>query len=208
MGLEVEAAKRAVGARCGQDEAETLRLVADALTSAGLCAAGPWGKAEGHGDAVAVKAPDGLVEEWHVVAFTNGCWTGDPYRNAWPSKRGPPPSTPCGDPAPPPFGRWNQRCPAPHGQWFHCTPLVGPDDAYCALIGYTDGRTYCPVRHEGHPERTECERLVVGGDPLWRSDGRTVVKPDNPYMARCSGCSVLEVCLADGTGCQRGAARR
>jgi hypothetical protein len=33
------------------------------------------------------------------------------------------------------------------------TPLIGPDAEYCRKIGFTDGRSFCPVRTEGTPDR-------------------------------------------------------
>jgi hypothetical protein len=41
------------------------------------------------------------------------------------------------------------------------TPLVGPDGSYCLSIGFTDGRTICPLRPEGAADRLACE--------LWRA---------------------------------------
>src|SRR5574340_917553 len=33
------------------------------------------------------------------------------------------------------------------------TPIVGPDIDYCRQIGFDDGRSFCPVRPEGAPDR-------------------------------------------------------
>jgi hypothetical protein len=41
------------------------------------------------------------------------------------------------------------------------TPLVGPNGEYCLSIGFTDGRTICPLRPEGAADREACE--------LWRT---------------------------------------
>lgn len=75
----VSAARDAVGDRCGRNVQESLALVADELRRAGLCASGPWV------DAVAVLAPDGLWEEHHAVAYTDGCLTHPErgYKGAW-----------------------------------------------------------------------------------------------------------------------------
>jgi hypothetical protein len=79
LGAQVGAAKDKVGDRCGKNIQESLALVAGALREQGLCASGPWV------DAVAVKAPDGLYEEHHVVAYGTGCFTATPngYKGAW-----------------------------------------------------------------------------------------------------------------------------
>ena len=57
------------------------------------------------------------------------------------------------------------------------TPLVGPA-SYCAAIGFTDGRTRCPVRQEGATDRSACETDAVGR-PLWSGPGQ--VDPANQY---------------------------
>lgn len=71
------------------------------------------------------------------------------------------------------------------------TPLVGPDRNYCAAIGYTDGRRFCPTRPEGHPERGACDALIIGAaadtgriGPTWTTVVGTEAKP----------------CLKDATG--------
>jgi hypothetical protein len=76
---QVSAAKDAVGDRCGRNVQESLALVAGKLREQGLCASGPWV------DAVVVRAPDGLYEEHHVVAYGTGCFTqtGNGYKGAW-----------------------------------------------------------------------------------------------------------------------------
>ena len=44
--------------------------------------------------------------------------------------------------------------------------------------------------------------MRIDGKPLWRSDGE-VQLTDNPFQAKCSNCSWLEICAGDGTACQR-----
>ena len=76
------------------------------------------------------------------------------------------------------------------------TPLVGPDAGYCATVGFTDGRRFCPVRPEGNPERFACEQLISGKaedtgryGPTWRRNGELCDgsvncsnHPDNQYL--------------------------
>ena len=76
------------------------------------------------------------------------------------------------------------------------TPIVGPDAEYCAKIGFTDGRTFCPVRMEGNPERSACETYVTGRaqdtgrpGPTWTVNGSSCTgrpvcenSPDNQYQ--------------------------
>jgi len=92
------------------------------------------------------------------------------------------------------------------------TPLVGPDDAYCRRIGFTDGRRFCPTRPEGHPERSACDALVSGSaadtgrpGPTWRANGRPCVfangcenHPDNQYLAFAYGPGTYSACVASG----------
>jgi hypothetical protein len=77
----------------------------------------------------------------------------------------PPPASAggCGQPLPPPLSSFNVKV---HQRgtdaWIlDSTPLVA-DAKYCAAIGFTDGRSSCPVRPEGNPEREACELYVVG----------------------------------------------
>jgi hypothetical protein len=58
------------------------------------------------------------------------------------------------------------------------TPLVGPDVDYCRQIGFTDSRSYCPMRPEGNPQRSACELYAIGRakdtgrpGPTWYRDG-------------------------------------
>jgi hypothetical protein len=69
----------------------------------------------------------------------------------------------CGTPLPPALARINVKV---HlrgsAAWtLDSTPLVGPDAAYCASIGFPD-RDVCPVRPEGNPERSACELYAMG----------------------------------------------
>ena len=87
--------------------------------------------------------------------------------------------------------------------------------AYCRAIGFTDGRAFCPVRPEGHPERLACEAAVVGrasdtgrAGPTWSADGRRCTGPDggtsclnhreNQYLAFAYGAGVFRACAASG----------
>ncbi len=210
---QLEESKAIVGDRCGTDPNETLALLAQAALGLGYCASGPWD------DEVAFLADDGLTEGYHAVSFGNGCYTGNPERDAWSHDEVGPPPGECGAPTPPPLHHFNLK---PGTPWHSATPLVGADPAYCAAVGFTDGRAICSVRPDcsgpscEFKDREACETLVVGGDPLWRTDGRLIVKGDNPYLARCclpentggncSGapvCTYLEVCNTAGAQCVR-----
>jgi hypothetical protein len=130
----------------------------------------------------------------------------------------------CGGPAPPSISRVKVAVlnTQPARRVLNATPLVGPDEAYCRLIGYTDGRLFCPVRPEGHPEREACEALQVGratdtgrAGPTWTADGRPCLgrtggascqnHPDNQFLVIAFGTGIFEACTASGT-CGRYAA--
>ena len=64
------------------------------------------------------------------------------------------------------------------------TPIVGPDVAYCAAIGYTDGRSLCPVRTESAPDRKACENWRVGKAKDTGRAGPTWTKADGSF---CTG---------------------
>ncbi len=210
---QLEAAKGAVGDRTGQPWLETLALLAEAVNAAGGCSAGPWD------DEVVILADDGLHEGYHAVSSRDGGYTGRPERSVWSYDTPVPPPGTCGLPLPPALHHFNLKCGTP---WCDSTPIVGPDVAYCAAVGFTDGRSFCAVRPDcsgpgcEFKDRVACERLVVGGDPLWRTDGRLVIKGDNPSRARCClpssagakcrdapSCSYIDVCTTAGFQCAR-----
>lgn len=97
----------------------------------------------------------------------------------------------CGSPTPPALSRINVTVHLRGGEaWvIDSTPIVGPDLGYCATIGFTDGRSFCPVRLEGNPERGACELYVTGRaadtgrpGPTWYLDGSFCTGP-------ASGCA-------------------
>jgi hypothetical protein len=76
----------------------------------------------------------------------------------------PPAGSGCGKPYPPMITRFQASIHQKDvGFWqIDSTPLVGPDYSYCLEIGFTDGRTICPVRPEGAPDREACELWRIG----------------------------------------------
>ncbi len=110
----------------------------------------------------------------------------------------PPAGSGCGKPYPPPVSEFAAKVHiyGPSYLTLDSTPLVGPDPVYCATIGYTDGRSFCPVRIEHGPEREACEAWRVGRaedtgryGPTWRFKGQYCSgqasgcenHPDNQY---------------------------
>ncbi len=126
-------------------------------------------------------------------------------------------SSTCGAPAPPPVSRMNVKLHGSSGdrKVLDSTPLVGPDVAYCARIGFTDGRPFCPVRTEGDPERQACEAARVGRatdtgrpGPTWSANGKRcdgpdggascMNHPDNQYLVFAYGSGTFRACTASG----------
>ena len=121
----------------------------------------------------------------------------------------------CGSPLPPALSALNVKIHQRGGDaWLlDSTPLVGPDAAYCAKIGFTDGRAVCPVRQEGNAEREACELYVVGRatdtgrpGPTWTSSsggfctGRSsgCENADNQYQLRIFQGGVFKACGRNG----------
>jgi hypothetical protein len=93
------------------------------------------------------------------------------------------------------------------------TPLVS-GAKYCAKIGFTDGRTRCPVRPEGHPERHACEAYAVGlaedtgrTGPTWTRNSSYCTDedhsgcenhPDNQYLLWAYKSGFYEACVKGG----------
>jgi hypothetical protein len=134
----------------------------------------------------------------------------------------PPPADPagaasfgCGAPIPPEISRLNVKVHVKGDDFWtlDSTPLVGPNAGYCTQIGYTDGREYCPVRPEGHPEREGCEAWAVGTasdtgrvGPTWTRNGSACSgrasgcenAPDNQYLVRAWAGGTFRACARNG----------
>ena len=91
----------------------------------------------------------------------------------------PPAGSGCGKPYPPKVTRFQCKVHVIASEFYtlDSTPLVGPDAAYCASVGFTDGRSICALRPEGTPDRMACENWRVGKakdtgrlGPTWTND--------------------------------------
>jgi hypothetical protein len=102
----------------------------------------------------------------------------------------PPSASGCGSPTPPPLSRVNVKVHIRGADtWvIDSTPLVGPDAVYCAKIGFTDGRSFCPVRPEGNPERGACEEYVTGRAADTGRPGPTWYLGGGFCTGRAAGC--------------------
>jgi hypothetical protein len=208
MKPQVDAAKAAVGDRCGfigpceggPGEPEghhcqqnvTLGLIAAELRKQNLCASGPWA------DAVAVRNPQGLWQEFHAVAFGTGCMSTDPGQN-------PKNTWSYGGTAPAPG-------PSPSPTCSVDVPTV--DEIACKLHQATNHIYDCtpkangrPILLEGNPERDACEAKSCGGTPTFSitqpEQSLTLVSPwrDNPYQFQLKGSGTAQVhCTCPAAG--------
>jgi len=121
----------------------------------------------------------------------------------------------CGDPVPPELSSINVKIHIKGDEaWIiDSTPLVGPNAAYCAKIGFTDGRQFCPVRPEGNAQREACELYVTGRakdtgrpGPTWTFGGSFCTgpamgcknHPDNQYQALVYRGGLIKACGKNG----------
>jgi hypothetical protein len=186
------------GYRVKDKEAYLVGLVGN-LRAAGLCAERDADDAA----LQAVRVKDGSEYSVDVDTLTSsGHMTQGSaiYRNtcrpsAFPVDRGadaPPVGSGCGRPYPPPISRFNCKVHIRTTEYYtlDSTPLVGPNPDYCNAVGFTDGRTICPVRVDGSPDRKACENWRVGQardtgrwGPTWtKADGTACTGP-------ASGCA-------------------
>jgi hypothetical protein len=100
----------------------------------------------------------------------------------------PPIGSGCGRPYPPPVTRINCKIHTKGPEYYtlDSTPIVGHNAAYCASVGFTDGRSLCPVRPEGWADREACEAWRVGNaqdtgrpGPTWRRNGSFCTGPES-----------------------------
>ena len=171
------------------------------LQAAGLCA--QRDPDDYSYEQIQVKSENGFSEDFDVLLSSGHVWHNQSsYRRtcipaSFPVERSadlPPIGSGCGRPYPPPI----------HHFWVHelakretftvvdSTPVVGPDLAYCTALGYTDGRQFCAVRPDGHPERLACENWRVG---VAEDNGRP-----GPTWRHASGSRSF--CTGEASGCE------
>jgi hypothetical protein len=197
-----------------------LQGLVDELRKAGLCAEQDY---DG-GETVSVKDSNDFSEDFDVLlsdgfirrgfgAYRQTCTPAafplDPDPNA------PPRGSGCFKPYPPPVTRLkvSLHFKTQPAYTLDSTPQVGPDVAYCAAVGYTDGRSICPVRPEGYPDREACEAWRVGKaadtgrvGPTWDFEGQPCTGPEsgcenspvNQYQVLAYEGGTYEACAANG----------
>jgi hypothetical protein len=139
---------------------------------------------------------------------------------AFPVDRGdlPPAGSGCGAPYPPPISRMSCKLHFEGGEYatLDSTAIVGHDLAYCATVGFTDGRSLCPVRPETSPERVPCETWRVGyaqdtgrPGPTWTVGGKFCTgkgsgcenHPTNQHQLLVYASGSYQVCAQTGSCC-------
>ncbi len=132
----------------------------------------------------------------------------------------PPAGSGCGKPYPPMITRFTAKIHLKEkDSWtVDATPLVGPNGDYCLSIGFTDGRTICPIRPEGADDRLACEMWRSGTardtgqpGPTWTvifKDGTTSYctgptgpcdhHPAGPFSVRAFKGGLYQVCSEAG----------
>jgi hypothetical protein len=139
--------------------------------------------------------------------------TPGPTPEPTPEPEGDPPPEGCGEPLPGPILTINMKIHhARAARWtLDSTPLVGGWE-YCREIGFTDNRSRCPVRPEGHPERKACEEWAVGyaedtgrEGPTWFRDNKYCDGIEcenhehNQYMVYAHSSGTYKACVKNGT---------
>lgn len=161
------AARQAVGDRRGQDGFETLDLLGADIRKQGHCSSDRWR------DAIAVRRPDGLYEERHEVAFTDGGYTQRPYVGLWKYNGTAPGPVACSI-APPAVDEILCKEHQATNHIWDCTPKANGQ----------------PIRPEGTTDRAACEAEACGGTPtfsLSESTGLELSPRTNPYQFKLSG---------------------
>jgi hypothetical protein len=113
-----------------------------------------------------------------------------------PDSSAPPSGSGCGKPYPPQISRFNSKVniKGPDYYTLDSTPIIGPNLAYCTAIGYTDGRSLCPVRMEHGPEREACETWRVG---YAKDTGR----PGPTWILKTNADPTGHYCTGPESGC-------
>jgi hypothetical protein len=207
------------------DKDAYLAGVLDALRAAGYCADVDYANLEW----IHIKNSNDSSEQYQVYELDLSGKIGFIVRGAYRSTcnpadfpvpadpGGPPPGTGCGRPFPPPIDRFGSKIHTMDSRYstLDSTPQI-VDAAYCRLIGYTDGRSFCPVRIEGSPDRVACENWRVGTakdtgrpGPTWTRDGGILCTgpesgcenhPDNQYglIVYDNGAGLYHMCSETG----------
>lgn len=177
--------------------------VIEELLTRGLCA-------RREGEEIAVARPEtGIYEAYHVViqapplaprtAYGQGMFKAWCRVQTVPSD--PPTSSPLVCPDVVKF-RLHDKGDRPKGRLVDATPISGPDEEFCARMGFLDpdgsGQSFCPLGQEGSLQRSQCESL--NGPYIWTLDG--VVQDDlvdgNQLQVALHGLGIAKICARNG----------
>jgi hypothetical protein len=132
---------------------------------------------------------DGTFIQKNPAAYDRACQPA-----AFPLARNPdvpPPDQGCFEPYPPQISQFGIKVQLSGAgtKTLDSTPQITSNAPYCASIGYTDGRNFCPLRPEGTAQRVPCEGWRVGLardtgrlGPTWQRDSKSCTGSD-------SGCA-------------------
>lgn len=178
------------------DKEAYLNAVVANLQAAGYCS--QRDPDDGAYERILIKNENGYSENFDILTATanirkNGTYFETCTPANFPVDRGglPAPGSGCGWPYPPPISRMNCKLHlyGPDYYTLDSTAIVGPDGAYCADAGFTDGRALCPVRPPDSPERIPCETWIVGTAKDTGKPGPTWTFGNGQYCTGpASGC--------------------
>jgi hypothetical protein len=174
---------------------------------------------------IQVKNENGFSETFDVLTGSSfmrraGSYVETCTPSSFPVDRSelPPAGSGCGVPYPPPISRMSCKLHFGGGEYdtLDSTALVGHDLEYCAQVGFTDGRSLCPVRPESSPERLPCETWRVGyaqdtgrPGPTWTVGGKFCTgkasgcqnHPSNQHQLLVYASGSYQVCAQTGACC-------
>jgi hypothetical protein len=155
-------------------------------------------------------AAPGLYETGWKMVKEHTCWFGDRLTLSL-AVAAPVATGQCLDPAPRGLDAMAAvvHIVGPNRITLDSTPKVC-DRRYCAEIGFTDARTCCPPRPEGHPDVEPCNEAIVGRatdtgriGPTWTFDGQLcgpagpgncTNHPDNQFLLFVYGPGTARAC--------------
>lgn len=148
-------------------------------------------------DEIQVLTKEGTSEGYHIINLGGGgvgkaseAYKGTVsvrHHDPHPEPTVGPPSA-CPLPHPGPVTKVGIKVHAVGPNWttIDTTEFHGPDADFCRLAGWTDGRKFCPVRPEGHPDLRVCT-LAYESNPQFNvqwphNPGEYRTNPDNGFQ--------------------------
>jgi hypothetical protein len=180
-----------------KDRAGYTAWVLENLREAGFCADRDYASLE----LIQVKNSNNISEDYDIYADSGYSLRGRPSYvqtcapASFPVDRGadaPPAGSGCGEPYPPEIARYRVKILLKNTDYYtlDATAEVGPHPDYCATVGFTDGRIFCPMRPEGgaYFDQPQCEAWRAGIAKDTGEPGPTWVKDSTYCTGPASGC--------------------